>query len=109
MKKMSLAIALVSMMGTSNAFAFASSDCSGNSILAWGMILTITSAPTGTTIGIAACDRDVVLNLKEEAMQYQLTGEASTILKEAVAAGKKAQPNLSEEAIIEKFLAVKVQ
>jgi F420-0:gamma-glutamyl ligase-like protein len=80
-------------------------------MLGYFAIATITSAPTGTTLVLTSeCSfRDAVLNLKDTAVEYRMTGEVSPILLEGLREGHAASPELSDEEIINKFIHVNVQ
>lgn len=74
------------------------------------MIATITSAPTGTTIllmGDNACRRDEILNVKEDAIAYGMTGETSPLLQVAIEQVQKSNPGLSADEIALGFMGAK--
>lgn len=79
-------------------------DYAFGSLMAFGMI---TLAPTGTTMATMAAEsctrRDVIVNVKEDAIAYGLTGEVSPLLQQAVEQQRKATPELTDEEIVALF------
>ena len=112
MKKMILALFVFSNLLAYSAQA--SCGCSGGGseiceVAPYIMMLSITSAPTGTLMltsdGIAC--RDEFLGVREEAVRYKVTGEASPLLQSMVTSIKKVETHLTSEQIISKIISVK--
>lgn len=110
-QKMLLGLAMV-MSATPSAHA-SYCDTAGvaEAVLGWFALVTITSAPTGTTVLVSSqCGyRDAFLNLKDAAIEYRMTGEMNPILLEGLREGQEASPELTEEQILNKFIHMNVQ
>jgi hypothetical protein len=105
MKKLIIsALILIGSMQSAQA-----SQCDFVGFYGYALILTITFAPTGTTILVDSNCRQEALVLKEDALKFRLTGEASTYLQESVKAGRQANPELSEDQVVDKFIKVNVK
>jgi hypothetical protein len=65
-----------------------------------------TTYPTTATTYISMDCRLEALNVKEDALKYRMTGEASELLRGVVQRQHQLAPELSENQIIEKFINV---
>ncbi|MBO9665648.1 MAG: hypothetical protein J7501_02405 [Bdellovibrio sp.] len=109
MKKYILATVLTLGM-TSTAFANKCGYSSDEGWIALLMLSSIVSAPTGMTILVSGGNcRDEILNLREDAFKYKMTGEMSEVLKANIESGKKAKPDLTEEQLVNKFMSMQVE
>ena len=109
--KMLLALAVVMCTTQSAHASYCDTAGVAEGVLGWFAIVTITSAPTGTTVLLSSncLNRDAILNLKDAAIEYRMTGEMNPILLEGLREGKKASPELTEEQILSKFIHMTVQ
>lgn len=108
-KGLILSAAMVaSTLGAVNAQA---GQCNDLTVLGTVLILSVTSAPTGTSVfttgSVNGCyNRDMILNVKEDAVTYGMTGEVSPLLHQAVEAVKLSKPEMSDEAIAQSFVNI---
>lgn len=103
-------LALTALMGLWGGNAHARiTDCYTGEVAAYIMILSVTSAPTGSTLlTVNSFDcRDQILNVKEDAIGYMMTGQVSPILESAITEVKKMRPEMDEEDIISGFFNIK--
>lgn len=114
--KKSLALTLMAGILSFTQAGFAESLCNTNGagsemaeVMPFLMILTVTSAPTGTSMLFCQAHREVALNLKESALKYQMTGTADAILLEGLEVAQKTNPELSADAVIEKLINLKME
>lgn len=103
MKSMVLAAATLTALAAPQAKACSDADL----LVGLYMVMTITSAPTGTTILAAGNCRDEMLNVQEAAVAYRMSGEMSPVLQSSIDAVQKEQ-NLSAEAIIDRLVNAKL-
>ena len=103
MKSMVLAAATLTALAAPQAKACSDADL----IVGLYMVLTITSAPTGTTVLAAANCRDEMLNVQDAAVEYRMSGNMTPVLQSSIDAVQKEQ-NLSAETIIDRLVSAKL-
>lgn len=104
MKIKSLILASSVIFATLNSVA-STDECYGYEMMGLGFIGTVTLAPSGTmfltSMTLAGCyGRDLILNIKEDAVAYRLNGEASPLLEKVIAETQKLNPGMSEDEIV---------
>ncbi|MBO9666072.1 MAG: hypothetical protein J7501_04605 [Bdellovibrio sp.] len=106
--KKALLVILISTLPLQPAFAGAIEDldCKAASVLGTLMILSITSAPTGTGILMEEGCKSTLLILQEDSIQYKMTGEMSELLQASVLEAQKSVNQLTEDQIVDKFLSI---
>jgi hypothetical protein len=93
------------------------SECSEKeayaSILGLTLIASITLAPTGTSFIISmthGCNnRELVLNLKEDAAEYMMGSSKTSLLDNAISTAQAQYPQMSEEEIVGRFATMQMQ
>jgi hypothetical protein len=80
-------------------------SCEYGAFYAFAMIVTVTSAPTGTTMLTTDSCREEVLAVREDAQQFQITGEETPLLKSIFKDAKAIQPEMSNEDFAANIIA----
>ena len=102
-KMMLLTVAALVVFAAPQANACTDMELSGG----LDFLMVVTSAPTITTVAAAGACRDEILNAKEAAVEYRMSGKMSPVLQSSIDAVQKEQ-NLSAETIIDRLISVKL-